>query len=85
MKRMMAYLGAMTLCATLAGCSTDPREGLINSAVQDLKTAATKVETINSKIKEAFDKNSTQYIFYRNGCGRDARLRQLWGAAAGID
>ena len=35
--------------------------------------------------REAFDKNSAQYIFYRNGCGRDARLRQLWGTAAGID
>ena len=35
--------------------------------------------------RELFDKNSAQYIFYRNECGRDARLRQLWGAAAAID
>jgi peptide-methionine (S)-S-oxide reductase len=35
--------------------------------------------------REAFEKGSAQYAFYRNECGRDARLRQLWGAAAAID
>lgn len=28
-------------------------------------------------------KNPLRYAYYRNGCGRDARLAQLWGAAAG--
>jgi peptide-methionine (S)-S-oxide reductase len=27
-------------------------------------------------------KNPVQYNLYRRGCGRDARLKQLWGAAA---
>jgi peptide-methionine (S)-S-oxide reductase len=27
-------------------------------------------------------KNPLQYQFYRSGCGRDARLQQLWGGAA---
>ena len=26
-------------------------------------------------------KNPVRYKFYRNGCGRDSRLKQLWGAA----
>jgi peptide-methionine (S)-S-oxide reductase len=26
-------------------------------------------------------KNPVQYRFYRTGCGRDARLRQVWGSA----
>jgi peptide-methionine (S)-S-oxide reductase len=26
-------------------------------------------------------KNPLRYKYYRNGCGRDARLQQLWGAA----
>ncbi len=28
-------------------------------------------------------KNPVRYRFYRNGCGRDARLAQLWGDKAG--
>jgi len=28
-------------------------------------------------------KNPVKYKFYRNGCGRDQRLRELWGAKAG--
>jgi peptide-methionine (S)-S-oxide reductase len=28
-------------------------------------------------------KNPARYKFYRSGCGRDARLKELWGAAAG--
>lgn len=35
--------------------------------------------------RESFNKDSAQFIFYRKECGRDARLRQLWGAAAAID
>ena len=27
-------------------------------------------------------KNPVRYKFYRTGCGRDARLKELWGAAA---
>jgi len=33
--------------------------------------------------QDYYIKNPTRYQFYRNGCGRDARLRQLWGAKAG--
>ena len=28
-------------------------------------------------------KNPVRYKYYRNGCGRDARLKQLWGDLAG--
>lgn len=28
-------------------------------------------------------KNPVRYSYYRSGCGRDARLKQLWGDAAG--
>ena len=27
-------------------------------------------------------KNPVRYNYYRSGCGRDARLKQLWGNAA---
>ena len=30
-----------------------------------------------------YKKNPLRYKFYRNGCGRDRRLKELWGNAAG--
>jgi peptide-methionine (S)-S-oxide reductase len=33
--------------------------------------------------QEYYRKNPVRYRFYRYGCGRDQRLRDLWGAASG--
>ncbi|MCC7411634.1 MAG: peptide-methionine (S)-S-oxide reductase MsrA [Gammaproteobacteria bacterium] len=33
--------------------------------------------------QDYYRKNPVRYKFYRSGCGRDDRLRELWGAAAG--
>lgn len=33
--------------------------------------------------QDYYAKNPIRYRFYRNGCGRDRRLRALWGDAAG--
>ena len=33
--------------------------------------------------QDYYKKNPLRYKYYRNGCGRDARLKQLWGDAAG--
>jgi peptide-methionine (S)-S-oxide reductase len=30
-----------------------------------------------------YKKNPLRYKFYRNGCGRDRRLKELWGSTAG--
>lgn len=32
--------------------------------------------------QDFYIKNPVRYKFYRNGCGRDSRLQQLWGSAA---
>jgi len=32
--------------------------------------------------QDYYQKNPVRYGYYRNGCGRDARLAQLWGARA---
>ena len=32
--------------------------------------------------QDYYKKNPVRYKFYRHGCGRDARLQELWGAAA---
>ena len=33
--------------------------------------------------QDYYKKNPVRYNLYRNGCGRDARLKQLWGDKAG--
>ena len=33
--------------------------------------------------QDYYRKNPVRYNFYRNGCGRDRRLRELWGERAG--
>jgi peptide-methionine (S)-S-oxide reductase len=33
--------------------------------------------------QDYYQKNPVRYKFYRNGCGRDRRLEQLWGEKAG--
>jgi len=33
--------------------------------------------------QDYYTKNPVRYQFYRGGCGRDARLKQLWGEKAG--
>jgi len=33
--------------------------------------------------QDYYKKNPIRYKYYRTGCGRDARLKELWGAAAG--
>lgn len=33
--------------------------------------------------QDYYNKNPLKYRYYRYGCGRDARIKQLWGAEAG--
>ncbi|MGQ0587403.1 MAG: peptide-methionine (S)-S-oxide reductase MsrA [Gammaproteobacteria bacterium] len=33
--------------------------------------------------QDYYKKNPVRYKFYRGGCGRDARLKEVWGAKAG--
>jgi len=33
--------------------------------------------------QDYYKKNPVRYKFYRSGCGRDARLKKIWGDAAG--
>ena len=33
--------------------------------------------------QDYYMKNPVRYKYYRSGCGRDARLKEVWGAAAG--
>ena len=56
MKRALVFVGALSMAATLVGCGSDPREGLVAVALGDVENAATKVTNIKAKIEEAVKK-----------------------------
>jgi peptide-methionine (S)-S-oxide reductase len=47
-------------------------------------TDATTFYAAEEYHQDYYKKNPIRYKFYRTSCGRDARLKELWGDAAGI-
>lgn len=61
----------------------DSRDALLKSArfpvIYTEVLAASTFWPAEEYHQDYYKKNPIRYAYYRNGCGRDARVRQLWG------
>jgi len=67
----------------LAEGSKKKVEGILHAPVFTEVVAAGPFYRAEEYHQDFYKKNPVRYHEYRNGCGRDARLRQLWGDQAG--
>lgn len=58
------------------------KSGLFRTPIVTEVVAATKFWPAEAYHQHYADRNPDQYNAYRRGCGRDARLKEIWGSSA---
>ena len=74
---------AQKVAAEMSKAAVDKSKPFKGAIVTEI-TAATQFYPAEDYHQDYYIKNPIRYKFYRTGCGRDARLTELWGAKAGV-
>lgn len=75
--------GAEQLAAAKASLAALEKTKPFKEPIVTEITLATRFYPAEDYHQDYYKKNPVRYKYYRNGCGRDARLKQLWGDLAG--
>ncbi len=74
---------AQKAAAEKSKAALDKSKPFKNALVTEI-TAATQFYPAEDYHQDYYVKNPVRYKFYRSGCGRDARLKEIWGDRAGV-
>jgi len=69
--------------AALASRAAIEKSGRLHGAIVTQIVTAGPFYTAEDYHQDFYKKNPLRYKLYRSGCGRDARLKELWGKDAG--
>jgi peptide-methionine (S)-S-oxide reductase len=78
------YIDSVQKSAAEASRSALDQNKPFKDAIVTEITAATSFYVAEEYHQDYYLKNPIRYKYYRTGCGRDARLRVLWGDKAGV-
>ena len=78
------FLDDMQKAAAEASRAVIDKNRSFKGAIVTEIVAATQFYPAEDYHQDYYIKNPLRYKYYRNGCGRDARLTELWGNKAGV-